>query len=134
MKRRERRDRARIAIVDDEGDFRAILRAWLAPRYDTLSFLDAEDLLESGAESLPLDLIISDVRMPGMNGFKLAETLRGDPRWARVPILFLTGLDSDEGFVMGWEAGGAAYLAKPVERKDLLDKIESLLQLETVGA
>ncbi len=121
--------RARIALVEDEGDYRAILRRWLAPRYDTMSFLDAEDLLESDPDAVVPDLIISDVRMPGINGFRLCETLRSDPRYGEVPVLLLTGLQSDEGFLMGLEAGADAYLTKPVERPRLLQKVRELLEL-----
>lgn len=123
--------RACIALVEDEGDFRAVLRRWLTPRYDTMSFLDAEDLLESEPGTVEPDLIISDVVMPGLNGFKLCETLRGDPRFASVPILLLTGLDSDEGFLRGVESGADAYLTKPVERELLLAKIAELLGART---
>lgn len=126
--------RARIALVEDEGDFRAVLRRWLAPRYDTMSFLDAEDLLETEPDAVVPDLIISDVKMPGINGFRLCETLRGDPRYARVPVLLLTGLDSDEGFLMGLEAGADGYLTKPVERERLLEKIHELLELKAARA
>ena len=120
-------DRPRVAIVEDDGEFRSIVRSWLVPSYDTLSFLDGEDLLESDLEAFPLDLIISDVKMPGINGFNLCKMLREDPRWSRVPVLFLTGLDSDESFLMGVDSGGSAYMAKPVERLQLLNKIEELL-------
>lgn len=123
----EKAPRARIALVDDEGEFRAILRRWLAPRYDTMSFLDAEDLLESEPDAVAPDLIISDVMMPGMDGYRLRQTLRGDPRYASVPVLFLTSLDSDEAFLHGMEAGGEGYLAKPVERERLLECIEQIL-------
>ena len=124
---RKTTERRRVAIVEDEGDFRALVRRWLAPDYDTLSFLDAEDLLESEQEATPLDLIITDVKMPGLDGFSFCRTLRSDSRWSRVPVLFLTGLDSDESFLQGVEAGGDAYLAKPVERLQLLHKIAELL-------
>lgn len=128
MNKREE-PRARIALVEDEGDFRAILRRWLSPRYDTMSFLDAEDLLESDPDAVVPDLVISDVRMPGLNGFRLCETLRADPRYAGVPVLLLTGVDSDEGFLLGLEAGADAYLTKPVERAQLLEKIAELLEM-----
>lgn len=126
--------RARIALVEDEGDFRAILRRWLTPHYDTMSFLDAEDLLESGPDDVVPDLIVSDVVMPGINGFTLCQTLRGDPRFAAVPVLLLTGLDSDEGFLRGMEAGADAYLTKPVDRAELLKKIGELLAQRAAAA
>lgn len=117
-------DRPRVAIIDDDPDFRELLRGWLLPRYDTLSFSSAEDWL---ADDEDPDLLITDVKMPGASGFKLCETVRSRPEHANLPILFLTGVDSDDVFLLGQEAGASAYLVKPVEREVLLAKIEELL-------
>lgn len=120
-------DRPRVAIIDDDPDFRELLRGWLLSRYDTLSFGSAEDWLDDDEETLTPDLLITDVKMPGASGFKLCETVRSRPEYERLPILFLTGVDSDDGFLLGQEAGASAYLVKPVEREVLLAKIEELL-------
>lgn len=117
--------RDRIAVIDDDADFRALVRRWLVPRYQTAGYADAEELLASG--EIP-DLVLSDVKMPGLNGFRLCERLRADPRFAGVPVLFLTGVDCDEGFLLGEEAGADGYLTKPVERLTLLEKIGALLE------
>ncbi len=121
--------RPRVAIVEDDPDFRALVRGWLNARYDTISFESAEDWLDGDEDALAPDLLISDVKMPGINGFKLVETVKAHPTYARLPILFLTGVDSDEGFLLGQEAGASAYLTKPVEREVLLAKIEELLEI-----
>lgn len=124
------RGRPRIAIVDDEPDYRAILARWLRPLYETVSYDSAEDLLESGGKDDAADLIISDVRMPGLDGFGLCELLREHPRYARVPVLFLTGVSSEEGLFPSQDAGASAYLTKPVERERLLEQIEKLLDAQ----
>lgn len=121
-------DRARVAIVEDDPDFRAIVQGWLAPHYDTISFENAEEWLDGDEDALAPDLLISDVKMPGVSGFKLCEEIRKIPAYASLPILFLTGVDSDEGFLLGQEAGASAYLTKPVERTVLLAKVETLLR------
>lgn len=122
-------ERPCIALVDDDPDFRGIVRGWLRARYDTISFGSAEEWLDDdGEEALVPDLLITDVRMPGIDGFKLCEAVRSHPSRAGLPILFLTGVDSDEGFVLGQDAGASAYLTKPVERAVLLAKIEDLLE------
>ena len=123
----ERLDRPRIAIVEDDADFRALIGSWLRPRYDTISFESAEEWLDGDEDELAPDLLITDVKMPGLSGFKFCETVRVHPTYSRLPILFLTGVDSDEGFLLGHEAGASAYLTKPVERALLLAKIEELL-------
>lgn len=117
-----------IAVVEDDPDFRAIVRSWLKPRYDTVSYESADALLDDDPDEFAPDLLITDVKMPGLNGFRLCETLRKHPRFDRLPVLFLTGVDSDEGFLLGQEAGASAYLTKPVERKTLLEKISTLLE------
>lgn len=122
-------DRPRVALVEDDPDFRALVRGWLAARYDTLSFGSAEEWLDDDEEALAPDLLITDVNMPGVDGFALCAALRARPGFEALPILFLTGVDTDEGFLRGEEAGASAYLTKPVERSVLLAKVEDLLAL-----
>lgn len=124
-------DRPCIALVDDDADFRGLVRGWLRARYDTISFSSAEEWLDGEEEEDALipDLLITDVVMPGINGFKLCESVRAHPGRGDLPILFLTGMDSDDCFVRGQEAGASAYLTKPVERAVLLAKIEELLEV-----
>lgn len=120
-------NRRRIVLVEDDPDYREILRGWLQPRYDTMSFESADELLETDPDEFATDLLITDVKMPGLNGYRLCEILRKNPRFDRLPVLFLTGVGSDEGFLLGYEAGASAYLTKPVERATLLEKIATLL-------
>lgn len=120
------RTRPQIVMVEDDGDFQSILRGWLAPRFDTISFADGEELL-GDLSTLRPDLIILDVNLPGPDGFKLCEKIRGDGRFAWTPILFLTGLGGNEDFLKHMQAGGTAYLTKPVDRLPLLAEIDSLL-------
>ncbi|MBI3566132.1 MAG: response regulator [Elusimicrobia bacterium] len=116
----------RIAVVDDEKDFSWLVCRWLRPSYRTVAFESAEELLADGAEGAA-DLIVTDVRMPGLDGYQLCDRLRGDARYANVPVLFLTGLDPRDGLFKAADAGGSAYLVKPIERRDLIEQIEKLL-------
>lgn len=122
-------DRPRIALVEDDPDFRALVRGWLRERYDTLSFASAEEWLDDDEEALAPDLLITDVNMPGADGFALCAAVRARPGFDGLPILFLTGVDTDEGFLRGEQAGASAYLTKPVEREVLLAKVSDLLGL-----
>jgi DNA-binding NarL/FixJ family response regulator len=79
------------------------------------------------AESVP-DLIISDIRMPGMDGYKLARQLRGSPRTALVPIVFLTAKDETADRIEGFRAGIDAYLTKPFEPEELIAVVNAILQ------
>jgi CheY-like chemotaxis protein len=117
----------RVYVVDDEPDFLAILERWLSPQYEILPFRSAEDLLKRAPPGLEADVIITDVIMPGLDGFALAQRLGADARFARAAVLFLTGVPPEKGLFPSLEAGGSAYLAKPIERVPLLEQLEKLL-------
>ena len=119
-----------VALVEDDAEFRKIVSRWLQPEYDTVSFDDGEPLLSSDQELVP-DLIVMDVKLPGLNGYSLCKKIHEQPRFAGVPVLFLTGVDSDEGFLNGIDAGAASYMTKPVERKDLLARVRELVDYQT---
>lgn len=118
-------ERLRVVVVDDDKDFQFIIRGWLSPDHDTISLGSGEGLLEELADLSP-DLLILDVLMPGPSGYKLCERIRSDARFERLPVLFLTGCGSDEDFMRHMEAGGTAFLTKPVTRKQLLAKVKEL--------
>lgn len=113
-------------MVDDDRDFQTIVRGWLAPRYDVSSLSSGEGLLDELSEAKP-DLLILDVRMPGPSGFDLCAKIRADTRFAEIPILFLTGCREDEDFIKNLDAGGTAFLTKPVERRKLLAMVRELV-------
>ena len=117
----------RIVMVDDEPDFLTIAETWLEPKYDLVSFTDGADLL-SQLSALEPDLLILDVRLPGLDGFKLCRRIRADNRFASLPILFLTASHSDIDFFRNLEVGGTSYLTKPVSRKELLARVKELLE------
>lgn len=121
-------DRSRIVLVDDDEEFRGILRDWLLPVYDTVSLASGEALFEE-LPSLAPDLLILDLALPGPNGFKICRRLRAHPRFRNVPVLFLTGSARNQDFISGLEAGGAGYLTKPVERGSLLRTVHGLLRI-----
>jgi len=124
--------RTLIAVVEDDPDYRDMLCSWLRPRYRTVDFDDAEQLLNAPRGRAEAELVITDVRMPGINGFRLCERLRADMRYHRVPVLFLTGIDANDGLMLGLQVGASAYLTKPVERESLLEQIEKLLDAQAL--
>ena len=118
-----------VVLIEDDAEFRSIVSRWLQPEFDTISFDDGEPFLSSDQEFVP-DLIVMDVKLPGLNGYSLCRRIHEQRRFAGVPVLFLTGVDSDEGFLLGLDAGGASYMTKPVERKDLLARIRELVDYQ----
>ena len=124
------RDRAKILLVDDLPENLLALEALL--RSQDVELLRAA----SGREALELLLgnevavALVDVNMPGMNGFELAELMRGAERTKRVPIIFITaGEQNLQRIFRGYEAGAVDFLFKPVEPRILRGKVSTFLEL-----
>ncbi|WP_037682155.1 SpoIIE family protein phosphatase [Streptomyces griseus] len=120
--------RARLLVVDDNADMRAYLTRLLQPDYDILLAADGRAALEM-ALAQPVELVLSDVMMPRMDGFELVRALRADPRTARLPIVLLTARAGEEESVQGRHAGADDYLAKPFSARQLLARIRTGLEL-----
>ncbi|HKY30743.1 MAG TPA: response regulator transcription factor [Pyrinomonadaceae bacterium] len=117
----------RLLVVDDEPNLlRAVAACLTAEDYEVSTARSGHEALMQLAESVP-DLIISDIRMPGMNGYKLVRQLRGSPRTALVPIVFLTAKDETTDRIEGFRAGIDAYLTKPFEPDELIAVVNGIL-------
>jgi DNA-binding NarL/FixJ family response regulator len=117
----------RLLVVDDEPNLlRAVAACLKAETFEVSTARSGNEALMQLAESVP-DLIISDIRMPGMDGYKLARQLRGSPRTALVPIVFLTAKDETADRVEGFRAGIDAYLTKPFEPTELIAVVKGIL-------
>ncbi len=117
----------RLLVVDDEPNLlRAVAACLKAENNDVSTARSGHEALMQLAEAVP-DLIISDIRMPGMDGYKLARQLRGSPRTALVPIVFLTAKDETSDRIEGFRAGIDAYLTKPFEPDELIAVVNGIL-------
>jgi DNA-binding NarL/FixJ family response regulator len=117
----------RLLVVDDEPNLlRAVAACLKAEDFEVSTARSGNEALMQLAESVP-DLIISDIRMPGMDGYKLARQLRGSPRTALVPIVFLTAKDETADRIEGFRAGIDAYLTKPFEPTELIAVVKGIL-------
>ena len=117
----------RLLVVDDEPNLlRAVAACLKAEGYEVSTARSGHEALLQLAESVP-DLIVSDIRMPGMDGYKLARQLRGSQRTALVPIVFLTAKDETSDRIEGFRAGIDAYLTKPFEPEELIAVVNSIL-------
>jgi DNA-binding NarL/FixJ family response regulator len=118
----------RLLVVDDDpGLLLAVSETLRADGYDVKTARRGADALVIVAQSLP-DLIISDIRMPGMDGYQLVRHLRSDPRSRLVPIIFLTAKDETADRIHGFRTGVDAYLTKPFEPEELGAVVASILQ------
>jgi DNA-binding NarL/FixJ family response regulator len=116
----------RLLLVDDEPNLlRAVAACLRAEGYQVITTRSGRDALSTLAETVP-DLIISDIRMPGMHGYTLVHRIRSSPRTALVPIIFLTAKDQKADRVEGFRTGVDAYITKPFEPDELLAVIASI--------
>ena len=128
-------ERQKILIVDDKKKNLIALRKVLA--HADFDIIEATSGNEALAATLDhrFTVAILDVMMPGMDGYELAEHLRGDARTRRMPIIFLTAFSSDEERVFkGYEVGAVDYIVKPYNSNVLLAKVSVFLELERTRA
>ena len=115
----------RVLVVDDNATNREILANQLAGwRMLHSAAVDAHDALQQLATTTSaFDLAILDLHMPAMDGFELADAIRGDPRWADLPLLMLSSVSVGAGERVHQRAMLDCYLTKPVRQSDLYDAI-----------
>lgn len=117
----------RILIVDDDQDAREILsRLLVAEGYECLLAEGGERCLAI-ARSEPVDVILLDVMMPGMDGIQVCDELRSDPTLRSIPVILLTARDDISTRAQGMERGVSEYLTKPVNKRELFTRVKSQL-------
>ncbi|MFH1476573.1 MAG: response regulator [Verrucomicrobiota bacterium] len=117
----------KILIVEDEPDFRVALRLRLeANGYDIVEAGDGIEGLDAVRHQDP-DLVILDVMMPKMDGFKVARLLKYSAKYKHVPVMMLTVMSQANDRQKGQAIGVDAYLTKPYQPQKLLDTISSLI-------
>lgn len=126
-------DRPRLLIVEDSADLRGLLVATLSPHYRCLT---ADDGLRGIAIALedPPELVVSDVMMPGADGFEVVRNLKRDERSSHVPIVLLTALGDRESRLHGLEEHADDYLVKPFDPDELLLRVRNLIEARRVAA
>ncbi len=118
----------RLLVVDDDpGLLLAVSETLRAEGYNVKTARRGAEALMIVAQSLP-DLIISDIRMPGMDGYQLVKNLRSNARTRLVPIVFLTAKDETSDRIQGFRTGVDAYLTKPFEPEELVAIVAAILQ------
>ena len=117
----------RLLVVDDEVNLlRAVEACLRAEGFEVITARSGAEALVSVAQSVP-DLIVSDIRMPGMSGYELAQQLRASSRTALVPVVFLTAKGETGDRIEGFRSGVDAYLTKPFEPDELIAVIRAIL-------
>ncbi|WP_242059268.1 MULTISPECIES: ATP-binding protein [Nostoc] len=119
---------ARILLADDNADMRDYVKRLLSQHYEVESVSDGLAALNSARGRVP-DLVLTDVMMPGLDGFGLLQELRADPQTRKIPIILLSARAGEEARVEGLEAGADDYLIKPFSARELLARVEAALKM-----
>jgi signal transduction histidine kinase len=119
---------ARILVVDDNADMRGYVARLLASRHRVEACADGCEALEA-VRRVPPDLVLSDVMMPGMDGFRLLAELRATPATSAVPVILLSARAGEEATLEGLAAGADDYLVKPFSARELLARVDAQLAM-----
>ena len=115
-------------IIEDNEDVAHYLKTCLKSNYQTIHASNGNMGIEMAYEKIP-DIIISDVMMPGKDGFEVCATLKADERTNHIPIILLTAKVTTEDRLTGLSHGADAYLAKPFNEKELFIRLNQLVLL-----
>ncbi|HTH70734.1 MAG TPA: response regulator [Candidatus Saccharimonadales bacterium] len=120
----------RVLVVDDEpSNVELIVRRLGGNGYETLTASNGHDAIAIATKEQP-DLILMDIMMPGLDGWQATRLLKGDPKTANIPVVFVTARDRPEDVAQGFEAGGIMYVNKPVEPVELFARVRNAIYMK----
>ncbi len=120
-------EKRKILLVDDEPDIvKTVEKRLQSEGYDVLIAADGVDALEKARIEKP-DLVILDLMLPKMDGYKVCAMLKKDSRYAKIPVVMFTARIQETDEKLGFECGADAYITKPFNSRELLEKIRILL-------
>ena len=120
--------RKRILIVDDEPHIIKVLTVRLEKAgYEVIAAIDGQETLNKVRKEMP-DLIILDLMLPGIDGYKVCRLLKFDERYKHIPIIVLTARVEEEDRKRSMEVGADEYITKPIKPDEFLDTIKKHLK------
>lgn len=118
----------KVLVVDDNSDMREYVQSLLADQFTVLTAANGEDGLKIAQMEKP-NLILTDIMMPGMDGFALLRALRSEDATRATPVIFLSARAGEEATIEGRVAGADDYLVKPFSARELLARVSAHLKL-----
>ncbi len=116
----------KVLVIDDEQSIRMLLENFLSRRYDVVSLSNGFEALEWLTSNIP-DVIICDIQMPMMDGFRFLEDLRQSGFTKHIPVIMLSGIDSSKDRVRCYRLGSQDFLVKPFNPEELEELIRKNL-------
>ena len=118
-----------LIMVDDNLVNLRMGKILLSKKYTVAAAPSAQKLFEflKSSAAIP-NLVLLDIDMPGKDGFEVIEYLKADPRFAKIPVIFLTAHSEDDNVHKGLHLGAVDYIKKPYEPQLLLDRVEKALR------
>lgn len=120
-----------LLIVEDQEDINNYIADLFQDKYHVIQKFDGVEGYANCMQTLP-DLVISDVMMPGMDGFELCEKVKKQERTAHIPVILLTAKTAEQFKIKGIMTGADAYITKPFNTEELLEQVNSLLKSRKV--
>ncbi|WMW26123.1 PAS domain S-box protein [Methanolobus sediminis] len=116
-----------VLIVDDDPLNVRLLEVFLSKHYSVLAAYSGEEALEI-VGSKPIDLVILDIMMPGMDGYEVCRRIKANESTKFIQVIIVTALSSKDDRIKGIEAGADEFLVKPVDRVEVLTRVRTLLK------
>ena len=116
-----------LLLVEDHADLRHYITGLLISRYKVIEASHGREALAHLQSGQQIDLLVTDIMMPGMDGYQLMQQVRGNPLWAKIPMLVLSAradqVDQEKAFQIGVDD----YLIKPFDKEELMARLDQLL-------
>jgi two-component system, cell cycle response regulator len=127
------RNKPSILIVDDEPLNLKLAAVALSDYYEVHFARNGEDAL-TYVQNKGTDIILLDINMPGMNGFEVSQELKKSEKTSHIPIIYLTGDNSEETIEKAFDTGAVDYITKPFRKKELLVRVKNRVETENLKA
>lgn len=118
----------KVLVVDDDPHIRELVKMKLqSAGHDVITAVDGQDGLDTALREQP-GLVLLDIAMPKLTGLEVCEKLRAEPSTAQLPIVLITARSSEADVEKGFAAGADDYITKPFSPRELLARLEAILE------